>query len=141
MPERAPWNQLTCQDWESLCQKLACSKLSDSRETRKKKARGKLAGRVSFLPFYFRVCAFSIQRTRLSRSLEQASQKWENEQTCPNHTNEWLSTLRKLIFVILESIIYSAFIPQVSMVYFNMLGKHALIYSFSVAWTSASLGR
>ena len=27
----------------------------------------------SFLPFYFRVCAFSIQRTRLSRSLEQAS--------------------------------------------------------------------
>ena len=26
----------------------------------------------SFLPFYFRVCAFSIQRTRLSRSLEQA---------------------------------------------------------------------
>ena len=28
----------------------------------------------SFLPFYFRVCAFSIQRTRLSRSLEQANQ-------------------------------------------------------------------
>ena len=27
----------------------------------------------SFLPFYFRVCAFSIQRTRLSRSLEQPS--------------------------------------------------------------------
>ena len=26
----------------------------------------------SFLPFYFRVCAFSIQQTRLSRSLEQA---------------------------------------------------------------------
>ena len=26
----------------------------------------------SFLPFYFRVCAFSIQRTRLSPSLEQA---------------------------------------------------------------------
>ena len=32
--------------------------------TRKKKAR-------EFLPFYFRVCAFSIQRTRLSRSQEQ----------------------------------------------------------------------
>ena len=27
----------------------------------------------SLLPFYFRVCAFSIQRTRLSRSLEQAT--------------------------------------------------------------------
>ena len=26
-----------------------------------------------FLPFYFRVCAFSIQRTQLCRSLEQAS--------------------------------------------------------------------
>ena len=28
----------------------------------------------SFLPFHFRVCAYSIQRTRLSRSLEQAYQ-------------------------------------------------------------------
>ena len=28
----------------------------------------------SFLPFYFLVCTFSIQRTRLSRSLEQAKQ-------------------------------------------------------------------
>ena len=28
----------------------------------------------SFLPCYFRVCAYSIQRTRLSRSLEQANQ-------------------------------------------------------------------
>ena len=27
----------------------------------------------SFLPFYFRVCAFSISRTRLSRSLDQAT--------------------------------------------------------------------
>ena len=26
----------------------------------------------SFLPFYFRVCAFSIQRTRLFQNLEQA---------------------------------------------------------------------
>ena len=54
-----------------------------------KKAREKLAGREkekgrepapafpSFLPFYFRVCAFSIQRTRLSRSLEQA--RWGEE--------------------------------------------------------------
>ena len=39
---------------------LACSKLSDS------------WGRLpSFLPFYFRVRAFSIQWTQLSRSLEQ----------------------------------------------------------------------
>ena len=29
----------------------------------------------SFLPFYFRVCAFSIQRTRISRSLEQTKTK------------------------------------------------------------------
>ena len=36
-------------------------------KTRKKKARD-----PSFLPFYFSVCAFSIQRTQLSRSLEQA---------------------------------------------------------------------
>ena len=54
-----------------------------------KKAREKLAGREkekgrepapafpSFLPFYFRVCAFLIQRTRLSRSLEQA--RWGEE--------------------------------------------------------------
>ena len=31
----------------------------------------------SFLPFYFRVCAFSIQRTRLSRSLKQATMSVE----------------------------------------------------------------
>ena len=30
----------------------------------------------SSLPFYFRVCAFKTQRTRLSRSLEQANCKW-----------------------------------------------------------------
>ena len=33
----------------------------------------------SFLPFYFRVCAFSIQRTRLSRSLEQATDDFEGK--------------------------------------------------------------
>ena len=59
--------------------KVACSRLSDSGKTQKKKAREKFAGREkgngSFLPCYFRVCAFLIQRTRLSRSLEQA--KWE----------------------------------------------------------------
>ena len=31
----------------------------------------------SFLPFYFRVCLFSIQRTRLSRSLGQAKNYFE----------------------------------------------------------------
>ena len=39
---------------------IACSRLLDSALPR-------------FLPFYFRVCAFSIQRTQLSRSLEQAN--------------------------------------------------------------------
>ena len=55
-------------------------------KTRKKKARENLTGREkmerkgestpslpSFLPFNFRVPAFSIQRARLSRSLEEAS--------------------------------------------------------------------
>ena len=59
-------------------------------KTRKKKACEKLAWRggggkekgreapalPSFLPFYFRVCAFSIQRTPLPRNLEQAIQSW-----------------------------------------------------------------
>ena len=35
----------------------------------------------SFLPFYFRVCAFSIQRTRLSWSLKQAR--------CPAVSDSW----------------------------------------------------
>ena len=65
---------------------LACSRLSDSGEDAKEKGTRKVGGAgkrkkegrdaapalPSFLPFYFRVCAFSIQRTRLSRSLEQA---------------------------------------------------------------------
>ena len=45
-------------------------------KTRKKKVREKLVGREkgrSFLPFYFRVCSFAIQLTRLSRSLGQAT--------------------------------------------------------------------
>ena len=42
---------------------VACSRLSDSGENAKEKGKRKV---------YFRVCAFSIQRTRLSRSLEQA---------------------------------------------------------------------
>ena len=54
---------------------LACSRLSDSGEDAKEKGTRKVGkkkkGRESFLPFYFRVSAFSIQRTRLSRSLEQ----------------------------------------------------------------------
>ena len=35
--------------------------------------KGKRKNEGSFLQFYFRACAFSIQGTRLSRSLEQAS--------------------------------------------------------------------
>ena len=49
-----------------LSKLIACSRLSDSEEEGKKKAR------KSFLRFYFCVCAFSIQRTRLSKSLKQA---------------------------------------------------------------------
>ena len=45
---------------------MACSRLSDSGEDAKEKGTRKV-------PFYFRVCAFSIQRTRLSRSLQQAT--------------------------------------------------------------------
>ena len=66
---------------------VACSRLSDGGEDAKEKGTRKVGGvgkrkgerasavpaLLSFLPFYFRVCAFSIQRTRLSRSLEQAT--------------------------------------------------------------------
>ena len=52
---------------------LACSRLSDSREDAKEKGTRKVSGAgKSFLPFYFRVCAFSLQPTRLTWSLEQA---------------------------------------------------------------------
>ena len=60
---------------------LACCRLSDSGEDAKEWGTRKVGGagkRKSFLPFYFRVCAFSIQRTRLSKSLQQAitNQTW-----------------------------------------------------------------
>ena len=45
-------------------------------KTRKLKVLEKLAGQEKekrFVPFYFRVHAFSVQRTRLSRSLKQAN--------------------------------------------------------------------
>ena len=48
---------------------LACSRLSDSGEDAKVKGTRKVG---SFLPFYFRLRAFLIQRARLSRSQEQA---------------------------------------------------------------------
>ena len=60
---------------------LACSRLSDSGEDAKVKGTRKVRWRgekgeapslPSFLPFYFRLRAFSIQRAQLSRSLEQA---------------------------------------------------------------------
>ena len=47
---------------------IACSRLSDSGE----EAKAKGPALPSFLPFYFRVRAFSIQRPRLFKSLEQA---------------------------------------------------------------------
>ena len=61
---------------------LACSRLSETREDAKVKGtragREKEKGRAapplpSFLHFYFRIRAFSIQGTRISRSLEQAT--------------------------------------------------------------------
>ena len=51
---------------------VACSSLSDSRMTHKWKARENVSAWPSLLSFYFRVRAFSIPRTRLSRSLERA---------------------------------------------------------------------
>ena len=54
--------------------KLACFRLSDGGEDAKVKGTRKVggAGRVGFHPFFFsHVRAFSIQRTRLSQSLEQ----------------------------------------------------------------------
>ena len=51
---------------------LGCSMLSDRLGRRERKRHSKSC-LPSFLPFYFRVCLFSIQRTRLSRSLEQAN--------------------------------------------------------------------
>ena len=51
---------------------VACSRLSGSRMTHKWKARENVSAWPSLLSFYFRVRAFSIPRTRLSRSLEQA---------------------------------------------------------------------
>ena len=58
------------------CTSVASSRLSDSAEDAKVKGTRKVCGRgkgKSFLPFYFRVRAFSIQGARLSRSLRQAS--------------------------------------------------------------------
>ena len=51
---------------------VAYSRLSDSRMTHKWKARENVSAWPSLLSFYFRVRAFAIPRTRLSRSLEQA---------------------------------------------------------------------
>ena len=51
---------------------VACSRLSDSRMTHMWKAGENVSAWPSLLSFYFRVRAFSIPGTRLSRSLEQA---------------------------------------------------------------------
>ena len=61
-----------------MCDKLACFRLSGSGEDAKVKGTRKVGGakkRKSFLSFYFRLRAFLIQRPRLSRNLEQASDK------------------------------------------------------------------
>ena len=59
--------------------RLACSRFSDSGEDTKVKGTLPLP---SFLPFYFHVRAFSIPRTRLSLSLEQASHSQALEVCC-----------------------------------------------------------
>ena len=88
-------------------------------KTLKKKVRKKLAGREkgkrkgetsapalsSFLPFYFRVCAFSIQRTRLSRSLELATKYHDHDPlSClldTNHTKIKTRNSRPFFFLLL----------------------------------------
>ena len=52
----------------------------------------------SFPPFYFRVCAFSIQRTQLSRSLEQAT-LWP-KQTCRGPAASLISSFKKVDMVL-----------------------------------------
>ena len=68
-----------------VCSVIACPRLSDSGEDAKVKGTRKVGGSEkrkrkktapslpSFLPFYFRLRAFAIQRALLFRSLEQAS--------------------------------------------------------------------
>ena len=53
--------------------KKGARKVSGAGKRKKEKGRDRVLSSPSFLPFYFRVRAFLIQRTRLSRSLEQAS--------------------------------------------------------------------
>ena len=68
-----------CNQEQGLCASVACSRLLDSGEdvkvkgARKRGRIGKKEKGRSFLSFYFYVCAFSIQHTRLSRSLEEAN--------------------------------------------------------------------
>ena len=59
---------------------LRSGKIANAREKlagreKKGKRKGAAPSLPSFLPFYFRVRAFLIQRARLSRSLEQAARK------------------------------------------------------------------
>ena len=67
------------------CSVIAYSRLSDSWEdatvkgtrkvggSKKRKRKGTAPPLPSFLPFYFRLRAFAIQRAQLFRSLEQAT--------------------------------------------------------------------
>ena len=69
---------------------VACSRRSDSGMTRKWKARESISAWPSLLSLYFRVRAFSIPRTRLSRSLELAMSDHEND-----NENEKIKTNNK----------------------------------------------
>ena len=88
---------------------LACSRLSDSgqkakeKSTRKSWRAGKGKGRApaqalpSFLPFNFRVCAFSIQRTRRSRSMELA--KCRSKHTVKHTTQTQVQSILLRVFL------------------------------------------
>ena len=73
-PVKKHWNASCCWWWwcDDICLfsslSVASSRPSDSGE----EAKAKGPALPSFLPFYFRVRAFSIQRPRLFKSLEQA---------------------------------------------------------------------
>ena len=87
---------------------LACSRLSDSgqkakeKSTRKSWRAGKGKGRApaqalpSFLSFNFRVCAFSIQRTRRSRSMELA--KCRSKHTVKHTTQTQVESILLRVF-------------------------------------------
>ena len=88
--------------------RVACSRLSDSGEHAKVKStrdakswRGEKEERESFLPFYVCLRAFSTQRARLSRSLEQASLGDKGLFSNPNIL-QIADVVRRVVFLLLS---------------------------------------